>query len=169
MDIVLLGESNAGKTTIANNLVKNHGYQKITPVDNLKRHLEKINNLDPFSLDTQEGKNKKLTNGITYGKLLVDLFFFWDVFDPLYSAKNLEKSLEEGKSSSPIVFDSIRTYPELKVLMDSAETKFFLIEREGSIVKPSDRELLANLERVDYVTINNNRCIKDVIWEILNA
>lgn len=174
MHIVLLGESQSGKTTIANYLTKNFSYKKITPVDRLKRHLEEINNLPPFSLDTQEGKNKRpMYYGRTYGQILVNMFHFWEQNDILYSSKCLMKDAIKHHitSNSPIVFDSIRTCWEIQVIKnlseDLGQVKYFLIQREGSVEKTSDQELYKNLNMVDYQVINNDRPMNEVIKDIL--
>lgn len=135
--IVVHGKSNAGKTTLCNYLVNNKKYTHVTPTDRHKRFLEEINSLEPFELNTQQGKSKIVPGGdCTFGALLRELFHFFSSRDPYFSSKTLflevstlisylqmyeDKLYREENRTTNIVVESIRQPNEVLTLVELAK------------------------------------------------
>ena len=57
--IVPLGVSGSGKNLVSSYLTENYGAAEYTPIRPIKEIIEQTHNLEPFALETQEGKSMK--------------------------------------------------------------------------------------------------------------
>jgi len=140
------GNSGAGKTTLAHALAQTIDSPVLTPTAKWKRFLESVYNLQEMTLDTQEGKNKRVSENTTFGELLVDSFHFWADHDPGFGARCLSRDLKDvAFSRSTVIVESIRNPEEVKVINEAAVLHdaavfVFLLDREEAEQCTSDKQ-----------------------------
>ncbi len=148
--VVILGESGAGKTTVANILEKDYGYETISPIGDLKEFCEQHFELPKGSLETYEGKSV-IPEGASrsVGDMLVDSFHFWATRDLLFSCRYFLRTLKERKedvSPHKICCASVRNLSELNAIVETSRFALVQVTRHTSESKSPDIHLLDLLQ-----------------------
>jgi len=187
--IVILGNSQAGKSTLVSEINKKFCCVNISPIAPLKNHLEVTFNLPKGALEDYEYKSKKLPSGkYTYQGLLEDTFHFWQKHEPLYSTYMLESQLinfakglhdieEMGLENELACISSVRFPEEANRILEVSKV-YNLPVLALNIVRESSNKLSTdcylekileifskNLEDKNYVTLKNDTTISELFWK----
>lgn len=175
--ITFHGLSNVGKSTLANKLTRKVDGFYTTPIRKYKRFLEEVYSLPKGGLDTQEGKDKQVTESETVGSILTQNFHFWETHDPFFSVRQLGVDLAKlSDLYDNIVIDSIRKPNEVSLIKNFAAENdinliVFHIKSERGIEKGADTKLVKCLmhypPHVPVLKVRNDN-LQDAYQEVVD-
>ena len=136
MLIGVCGKAGAGKDTIADYFINNHGFQKIALADPIKRLVKDVFVLDDHTVYDRDAREQPLEDwpNWTVRKLLqfIGTELFREKIDDAIWVKSLWKKVEQNKDINYICSD-LRFPNELKYFQAHAKTgEFFCIK----VVRP---------------------------------
>ena len=174
--IGLLGANGAGKTTIADYLVAEHGYRKLSFAEPL-RELARLNKgwyMDELALGYD--KAKELEPG--FRQYLIDLGEGIRKYDPVFFVKALAQQITDMDPDRPWVIDDVRKQQEVNFLHDMG-FRFIHVRRgtrdgslgydmlDSGLTLPTSALELINYEGLQSATqVRMNTLLRHASWAL---
>jgi hypothetical protein len=167
--LLLSGKINSGKDYAADILVKKENWVKVSFASSLKKLASEKYEIDIKDLNTQQGKKKLYSSGLTYRDLLIDL-----ARDLKKKDKNIfvKKALEEIKNTGDvnIVIPDWRYPHEIEYIYKNLASNINIItariNRHCSFIVDDPSETSLETFNFDFV-IENNKDEKFLYSKIL--
>lgn len=144
-DIVLLGYSGSGKSTIANIICQQSYYNELHTIRPLYEFLANIYDVDVDWLMSVEGKASQCGDGDkTFHDVLVDLYLYHEKHRTNWGLNMLKKQVKEAMT--PLIFTGIRNKNEFDFLIDhfdSDELKVYWLNPYWDVIQKESEHYLA--------------------------
>lgn len=173
--IGLLGANGAGKTTIADYLVAEHGYRKLSFAEPL-RELARLN--ETWRLQEEDfGYDLAKEHVRGFRQYLIDLGEGIRKVDPVYFVKALAQRITDMDPDKPWVVDDVRKQVEVNFLNDMGfrfmhvvrDYKWRATELEvplTGVVLPTRAEVVLTYENEDWYKAKLNTLLQHAAWTL---
>ncbi len=173
--IGLLGANGAGKTTIADYLVAEHGYRKLSFAAPL-RELASLNETWA-NQESDYGYDLAKEHVRGFRQYLIDLGDGIRKYDPVYFVKALAQQITDMDPDKPWVVDDVRKQVEVNFLNDMGfrfvhvvrDTKWRATELEiplTGVVLPTRAEIVLTWEGEDWYKTGLDKLLQHAAWTL---
>lgn len=173
--IGLLGANGAGKTTIADYLVAEHGYRKLSfaePLRELARLSEEWGRAERFY-----GYDEAKRLDPNFRQYLIDLGEGIRKWDPVYFVKALAQRITDMDPDKPWVIDDVRKQVEVNFLNDMGFRFIHVVKdveiKNGKldipltgVVLPTRPEIILTTTGQSYYKTNLSQLLKHAAWTL---
>jgi hypothetical protein len=173
--IGLLGANGAGKTTIADYLVAEHGYRKLSFAEPL-REFAMLNPtfkaiVDRFGYRAAKDANPEVR------RYLIDLGEAIRKYDPVYFVKALAQQITDMEPEKPWVVDDVRKQVEVNFLHDMGFRFIHVVKdveiKDGKldipltgVVLPTRPEIILTTTGQSYYKTNVSQLLQHAAWTL---